>query len=369
MHMKPTNKVPLLPMLVVASMLAQLGCEEKSSRPVPVEPYKAVLLGTYADDGQGDWGVIMLDIDSEDETLTGEAVIRSRAHDDPFLHVYLKGSMDGEDMELDLDTDKVPYQYELTILATKGPGDDLAGAISYPAGGLEAEFEASVLEQADAQVQDFVDLDISSKGLAFDGEDIWVSTITSDYVIMNLEGVFEDTVVVLLWEEAHWTSDALTSDGTHLWGHLPVTVGGGGVALNQSEIKEFTKEGMVVDSFRIPHRTTGLASDGEFLWSLKAESDSLFRFDGEGAIQEGIELPLPDLVDIDYDGAHFWGIGWFMKRLYKIDGAGEVLRVYHLPCEGGNVFPSGIVFDGEHFWYGVNTVYLDSRVYKVAVGP
>lgn len=58
-----------------------------------------------------------------------------------------------------------------------------------------------------------------------------------------------------------------------------------------------------------------------------------------------------------------------MERLYKIDGAGDVLRVYHLPGEGGDVFPSGIVLDGEHFWYAFNTVYLDSRIYKMTVSP
>jgi hypothetical protein len=368
MHMKPINKAPLLPALVAALMLAQLACEDKSAGPDPVETFQLAFLGAYADEEHGDRGVIMLDIESDGSGLAGEAVIRSRVDEDPYIHVYLKGSTDGEDIELALDTDKVPYQYELTILATRGPGDDLEGSFSYPSGGLEAEFEASALEQADAAVEAYVDLDVSTGGLAFDGEDIWVSTVTRDHIIMSLGGAFIDTVVVLR-EGAHWTSDALTSDGTHLWGHLPVTVSDGGVIRNESEIEKFTKEGVIVDSFRIPHRTTGLASDGEYLWSLKAESDSLFRLDGEGTILEAIEVPLPDLVDIDYDGAYFWGIGWFMKRLYKMDGAGDVLRVYHLPCEDGNVFPSGIVFDGEHFWYGLNTVYLDSRIYKVTVGP
>jgi hypothetical protein len=43
--------------------------------------------------------------------------------------------------------------------------------------------------------------------------------------------------------------------------------------------------------------------------------------------------------------------------------------VYHLPGESGIIFPSGIVFDGIHLWYSFNTTYLDSRIYRLSVGP
>jgi hypothetical protein len=359
--------MPVLPALFAILLLAQFGCEEDSSRPDPVEPYQLILLGSYADDEQGDQGVILLDLEFAGAELTGHAVIKSRVNESPLLNVYLKGSSDGDDIQLDLDKEKIPYQYELTITATMGTGHDLTGTFSYPLGDLEAEFQAVTLETADAAVDTLVDLDVSTSGLAFDGEDIWVSTVTKDHILMNLDCAFVDTIAVFI-RDAHWTSDALTSDGTHLWGHLPVTVQGGGEVRNESDIQKFTKEGVIIDSFRIPFRATGLAHDGEYLWSLAADSGSLIRFDDQGTILESIELGLPDLVDIEYDGVYFWGIGWFMKRLYRIDSEGRVLRVYHLPGETGIIFPSAIVFDGEQFWYAFNTSYLDSRIYKMTVG-
>ncbi|GEM_PF-1000920 len=357
-----------LPLIFVAFLIfIQSGCEDNASNPDPAESSKEILLGSYEKGDQSDGGVVMLDLEYSGSSVTGRAIIRSRLNEYPYLIVHLKGSRQGEAVQLGLDTERIPYQYELTIQATRDLAGDLAGTFFYSIDSLSADFECAVLDEDAAAVDTFVDMNVSVLGLAFDDDNIWISTVSADHILMNTDCSFEDTVTVLMWQGAHWTSDALTWNGTHLWGHLPVTISDGGETRNESEIEKFTREGVITDSFGIPFRTGGLAYDGADLWSLSTGSDSLFRFDTLGTILEGIEIGLPDLVDIEYEDGFFWGIGWFMKRLYKIDPSGEVVRVYHLPGETGIIFPSGIVYDGEHFWYSFNTTYLDARIYKITV--
>jgi hypothetical protein len=52
-----------------------------------------------------------------------------------------------------------------------------------------------------------------------------------------------------------------------------------------------------------------------------------------------------------------------MKRLYRISGSGDVMSVFHLPSEQGPIYPAGIAFDGERFWYSFNTTYFNTRIY------
>jgi hypothetical protein len=184
MSVPAIRRMPCLTVLAAVLVLTQPGCEKKSTSPGSAEPYELILLGPYVDEVQGDSGVILLGLEFTGATIAGQAVIRSRKHEAPYLYVYLKGSIKGRNVELDLDTDRIPYQYKLTILATKGSSNDLDGAFSFPSGGLEAEFKAVSLETGDTTAEDFVDLDASVHGLAFDGEDIWVSTVSSDYILM-----------------------------------------------------------------------------------------------------------------------------------------------------------------------------------------
>jgi hypothetical protein len=186
-----------------------------------------------------------------------------------------------------------------------------------------------------------------------------------DHFLMDTSCVFDDTVAVLFEGGLHWTSDALTSDSTSLWGQFPVSVSGPGGLRNESDIIEFGKEGSVLGRFRVGHRVTGLSWDGENLWSLSTSSDAFRRLDPQGNMIDSVSVGIPDLVDIEFDGEDFWAIGWFMKRLYRIDGSGEVTAVFHLPGEHEPIFPAGLTLVGARFWYGFNTSYLDSRVYRL----
>jgi hypothetical protein len=305
----------------------------------------------------------MLDITKAGSSATGEVVIRSRDGDSHFWHLYLSGSVRGDEIHFDVDTDRVGYTFSIDFEVTFEEDGTLTGYFHHPVYDVTADFNCIELAQTDAAVDSFIDINAVVLGMAFDGDDTWLSTSGKDYFLLDSTALFVDTVEVFLGLGAHWTSDALTSDSTLLWGHYPVTVSGPGGARNESDVVEFDKNGEIQRTFRVGHRITGLAWSSTGLWSLSTQSDVLYRFDLQGAVLETVEIGIPDLVDVEFDGTDFWAIGWFMKRLYRINRSGDVLTVFHIPGEQGIIFPSGLAFDGKRFWYSFNTSYLDTRIY------
>jgi hypothetical protein len=357
----------LWPLLILAALLLP-GCGDDVSRPggQPQET-RTLWQGSYVSGDQSDHGTMMLETVDTGGEVTGDLVIRSHVHEYPFDHLYLKGTTSGGVMSLQFDNSKIAYQFDFSLQAAIGAGVVLDGSFIHPTYGMTASFECHSIEIGTLTVESSYDLQTAVIGLAFDGKDIWASTSGSDYIRMDTDGMVLDTVAVFVRPEVHWTSDALTSVGDNLFGHLPVTIIDGSETRNESDIEEFTVEGVIVGSFRIGHRTSGLAWDGDHLWSLPVESDNLYSFDGSGAITENVEIGVPDLVDVEYDGAHFWCVGWFLKKLYKLDRAGEVLRAYDLPESGGVDFPSGIAFDGTYLWYSYGHGFESvSRIYRLS---
>jgi hypothetical protein len=352
--------------IAVAALLAGCGDDDVSGPGGTLEPVRTVWLGDYSSEDQGDRGRFVLDVSSVGAEVTGEIVVRSDVFKYPYDHLYLKGEEKDGALSLQLDKDKVPYQFDFSLQGSAGSGGTLDGALVHPTYGLTADFHCRSVEVGSLSVEYSRELDAAVKGLAFDGDAVWASTTGSDYIRMDKSGTVLDTVTVFLRPQVHWTSDALTSDGVSLFGHLPITEVSGGVARNESEIEEFTKSGEIVRSFRIDRQTSGLAWDGTHLWSLPVGSDTLYSFDDSGATVEGTKIGVPDLVDVAYDGADFWCIGWFLKRLYRIDRTGEVLRVYDLPERVGSDFAAAIAFDGTDFWYshgpGFETVSTIERL-------
>lgn len=353
----------LILLLVAFAVLP--GCETGIPNHPPVDYELTSWLGTYSSSGGDDSGVIMLDIARNDRTLTAEAIFRSRESEYPYDHIYLKGRVRGDDIELSLDTERIPYVFEFDLDLVMGSGGSLSGSFYHSAYDMTGDIDCTVLETADAAVDTFVDIKAAGIGLAYDGEHVWMSASGRDHILIDSTFALVDTVAVLFEYETHWVSDALTSDGTLLFGGYPVTVTVPGGTRLESDIIVFEKNGDISKRFRIGHRTGGLAWSGEDLWSLPTGSDYLHRLDLDGSSLESVSVDVPDLVDIEFDGTHFWAIGWFMKRMYKISSSGEVLTVYHLPGEYGFIYPAGLVFDGTHFWYSFNTSYFETRIYKL----
>ena len=343
------------------------GCGSDAPGPVPPGEGLTIWLGSYTSVGGDDSGSVMFDIDRDGRRVTAETVIRSRRNERPFEHLYLEGSTDGDIIELSLDTARVDYQFQFDVHITLGSGETMSGSFFHSFYEMTADFDCQELESSEAEVDTFLDMHTVMLGLTFDGEDAWISTAAMDHFLVDSTLVFVDTVAVLLAGGAHWTSDALTAGDSMLYGAYPVTVAGPEGSVNESDIIVFTRDGEVSGRFRVGKRISGLAWSGEDLWSLPVESDSLHRIGPDGVILESFAVDVPDLVDIEFDGEYFWGVGWFMKRLYRISATGGPVKVYHLPGEHGFIFPSALAFDGSRFWYGFNTSYLDSRIYLLNV--
>jgi len=343
------------------------GCDTATTGPPPVDPEYSVWLGSYSSTEADDSGAFMIDIYLVEREARAELVIRSHENEAPYNHLFLKGSVRGNDIELRLDTDWIDYGFTLDVDLTVGSGGTMTGTFYFSTYDMTGDITCVELEQAEAAVDTFVDMNAVALGTAFDGDHIWISTSGRDHFLMDSTTAVVDTVIVFLAGEARWTSDALTSGGSLMYGGYPVTVSGPEGSRNESDVVEFEKDGDVIRRFRIGHGTSGLAWSSTDLWSLPIESDSLYRVDLDGAVLEAIPAGVPDLVDIEYDGEYFWAIGWFMRRMYKIDSFGETVAVYHLSLEQGYIFPTALTFDGSHFWYTINTSYLDSRMYRLSV--
>lgn len=367
--MKSAKISGILSSLVLALLaLAVLpGCDTVGTGPPPSDPELTIWLGSYSSSGDDDSGAIMIDINRTGRTATAELVIRSHEQETPYNHLYLKGSAIGDHMNLRLDTDRTGSGFTFDLQLRMGPGGTMTGSFYFSTYDMTADIDCIELESAEAGADTLIDVSEVTLGLAYDSEYVWISTSSRDHFLMDSTAAFVDTVVVFLVGDARWASDALTSDGSLLYGGYPVTVTGPERARNESDIVEFERNGNVIRRFRVGHRTSGLAWSGTGLWSLPIESDSLYSLNLEGTILDAVPVGVPDLVDIEFDGTDFWAIGWFMKRLYRIDSSGEVLTVYRLPGEYGYIFPTALAFDGSHFWYSFNTSYLDSRIYRLNV--
>jgi hypothetical protein len=346
------------------------GCGDDATPPplAPAESFREIWQGSWLSQDQSDRGTLILDVVRTGAHVTGDIVFRSYVSGD-YRQLYLKGLSGGDDLRLHLDTGKIPYQFEFTLQGAYGSSGDLTATFFYSVEDLRADVDGHVLEMGTLAVQDSFYLNTTVLGLAFDGERVWISTASDDFVRMSPDGTLLDQIVVWFRGQYHYQSDALTSDGIRLWGHLPVQIVTPYGTSYESDIEEFTKDGVITRDFRLSHRTSGLASDGDDLWSLPLESDGFYRFDKDGTILEKVAVQLPDLVDIEYDGTHFWSIGWFTKKLYEIDRTGEVVRAYDLPEAGSVNYPSAIVFDGTYFWYSFSTLDLESGLYRLSVSP
>ncbi len=148
-----------------------------------------------------------------------------------------------------------------------------------------------------------------------------------------------------------WTSTALMFDGTEMWGTYPITVTGPGGSQNIADVLGFDASGRTGDSLRVGHRPVGLAHDGTSGWSLRNDPVALIRFDAAGAVQDSIHLQIPDAVFLDFDGSHFWTLGWHLRRLYEVDVDGTVLAMRDLPSHDPAGLPSGLAVEGTHVWY------------------
>jgi hypothetical protein len=307
--------------------------------------------GDYFTAAKNDSGTFIVEITRHGEGFSGEAVLKSSIRNEPH-YLFIKGTVSKDEISIELNKDEIPYQITFMLQAVLIDSQHFAGDFFYSPENLNAVIRCEKLKKGSCEIIDLFEVPNTTViSMAFDGSNIWLSTVFNDYIKLSTASIMViDTVVVYDEKNQHWTSDALTSDRIFLWGHLPLVVSN----RVESRIIKFNKAGAIVNIFQIPHRTSGLAFDGNLLWTLNESESKLYQFDDSGNIYKNLYINLPDVIQLEYGQNHFWSLGWFFKKLFKIDKTGKVMAVYDLP-EGPEYFSqAGIAFDGTYFWYARN---------------
>ncbi len=341
--MRPVTACIALSLVLLA--LAGAGCSDAAD---PVRP--TVLTGTWLGgfDAADTTGTLSLHLDSTD-TVRGELVLRLQPASILGEDFLVRGTLIGRALRLELDTGRVPYQYTLTMTALLGDDGGLTGTLVCPTAALAVPFTARRLAVGTLQVDRSVYVPEDVISMVHDGARLWLATGDNDYVRLDGQGAVQDTVAVT-YGDAHWTSGALTTAGDHLLGFLPRVVTGGGHARSVSAMFEFDETG-ITREFTLPHRTGGLARDGDTYWSLAIGRPRLYRFDLTGAVLDSLDTDVPDACHLEFDGTSFWTISWYTLRLYELDATGRAVAVYDPPLQEPRVFAAGLACDGQHVWY------------------
>jgi hypothetical protein len=371
-HRPAPSRSGWIALAVCASILAA-GCSDDPGEPKPAPtPVREYWNGTFVDAADaGHRGALFLDLTTTGTEIGGEIVLKSWSDDVILQRLFLAGSATEDTLDLQLDTEAVPYEFTFDLQLVRDAGSALTGRFDFPAVSLTADVACEELAVQPITVLRSFDLEargLQAIGLAHDGTQLWISTL-ADYWRMDAAGDLIDDLIVE-FHGARWSSDVLTVAGDTLWGHLPATIQDGSGTRNVSLIIEFTSDGDITGEYYLPHRSTGLATDGSRLWSLESGTGRVYRFDDSGAILESFEVAIPDLVDLEFDGASFWAIGWFSRKLFQFDPTGRILAAYRLPEEADiTVFPQAIAWSGTSFWYCHGTIALDSRLYELSTSP
>ena len=316
------------------------GCAE-SPTGVPAAPVARTWIGTFANGTVP--GDIVIDLVQSGDEVSGEVVFGQA----PTEHLPVQGTLEGDSLQL-----ATPATGFSFILRGRLRADaSLEGHMAFSLTGLDADLSCRPLPRLRVSTELSVDVPYAVKAMVFDGGELWLSTATSDYVRMSVAGAIRDTVVVYYRPNTHWTSGALTSDGSRLWGFLPGTAISPSGSYDYSDLVSFNAAGRSPDSLRLWHRTGGLAYDGNDFWSLRADSPRLYRLQPSGVVVDSLQLGIPDAVHLEFDGQHFWTLGWYLKRLYQCNAAGETVAVGDLPGQHSGSFDGGLAVAGANLWY------------------
>ncbi len=140
------------------------------------------------------------------------------------------------------------------------------------------------------------------------------------------------------------------------------------IGLPQAEpLEDQSKDGQwtIVEYFEVPDSSSGLAFDGEYLYSgiYGSNGDHIYRINKTtGAYSFYCSGPQDDAYGLTYDGTYFWTTDHPSDpaQALKFDSSGTLIDQFSLPDR----YMSGIVYDDGDFW--VSTYYPDpATIYQV----
>jgi len=108
---------------------------------------------------------------------------------------------------------------------------------------------------------------------------------------------------------------------------------------------------------------SGLAWDGEYLWSTDIDGAMIYRLDTQGNIIASFPSPGEFPRGLTWDGECLWNADGMDRIIYKLDPSnGEVLDSFAAP----GVDPTGLAWDGNAFWNGDG---LKAKIYQLSGEP
>lgn len=189
------------------------------------------------------------------------------------------------------------------------------------------------------------------RGLAWDGQNLWVSDITDDqesfYKISPTDGQ-----VLATLPTPGVLPTGLAWDGQNLWN--VDAIAGELFKINPST-------GDVIQSFGVSFDDpTGLTWDGSNLWLADAEAGKIYKINpANGKTVSSFNAPGGAPEGLAWDGKNLWHVDVEENKIYKLDTTGRVLSSFDSPAE----FPRDLTWDGSHLWL------IDSeakKIYKIA---
>jgi len=302
--------------------------------------------------------------------VTGELMTRSHLVSDLWAFLFVLGRVDADTLWLGPDTTRAAYPPDaITFKGVMQADGGMSADYRLPELRLTAHADLSSVPVGAVAVELQRGIGESLQGLAFDGVHVWAGTSISGFPRYDQAGDEVGRVYVNLYPGIMWSSGPLAANDTLLYGHQHVTVVSPGGTRKFSDIIEFDHSGEIQRRYSTTHVTTSLTHDGTRLWSLGADSDTLYALDSDGVPVQEIPLSVPDFVAVETDGTDFWFVGWQLPVLYRMSPAGEILGVWDFPAVEGWQPMVGLASEGPRGarWWATRSGFVGTLLYRFTV--
>lgn len=173
----------------------------------------------------------------------------------------------------------------------------------------------------------------SSRGLTYDGTNLWCSDETNDRIYK----LSTDGNIISSFASPGSIPSGLAWDGNNLWN----------TDINSARTYKLSNSGSILSSFSTPELSpSGLTWDGSNLWLSDAASQTIWQLSTNGIVQSTITAAGTYHYGLAWDGQNLWMVDADALLIYKLDNTGNVIDYYLTPA----TFPNGLVWDGNYFW-------------------
>jgi photosystem II stability/assembly factor-like uncharacterized protein len=173
----------------------------------------------------------------------------------------------------------------------------------------------------------------STRGLAFDGANLWCSDATNDQIYkLSTAGS-----VISSFSSPGSLPTGLAWDGMNLWN----------ADANAMLVYKLSTTGTVLNSFSTPGTYgTGLCWEGSAFWYSDLNAPTIWQLDNNGGILSSFSASGTYHYGLAHDGKNLWLVDVESLLIYKMDTNGNILDYSLVPA----TYPSGLAWDGNYLW-------------------